>query len=205
MPTKADLIYGEMAMGRKDEVMIVGSIRGRYIDAYVDAIQQQINNLGRTERAKQPTAREYTALGNMASRDAKGIIDTYNIDLRREINRLIASNPDAPLAELKVELRAWQVERLRWKDVQISRASAGNGAEYARDLFIQKNRLTASLVTWHAIPPIVANSHKECIKRVKESPVTWEVAKGWERTHPNCRHMKQLVGRPIVKGELWRG
>jgi hypothetical protein len=185
--------------------MLICSIRGRYVDAYVDAIQQQLNNLGLPLLARRPTAREYTELGKMASRDAKGIIDTYNNDLRRHIDILLRDSPNAPLDACRAELRAWQAERMRWKDEQISRASAGNGAEYARGLFVQKNRLTASLVTWHASPPIIANSHKECIARVKQGAVTWETAKGWERTHPNCRHIRQLVGQPVIKGDVWRG
>jgi hypothetical protein len=205
MPTKADLLFDALKFSNEDQQRLTASILTRYQDAYQDAIQQQLTNLGRMERAKRASGRELIDLTKFVKRDVNSIASTYNNDLRREISRQLAANPDGGLRLLQFELRAWQAERMRWKDEQISRASAGNGAEYARGLFVQKNRLTASLVTWHASPPIIANSHQECIARVKQGAVTWETAKGWERTHPNCRHIRQLVGQPAIKGDVWRG
>lgn len=205
MPTRTELLYEAMAMGRKDEVALIGVIRGRYIDAYMDAIQQMMNDFGSTETARRPTAREYTEIGSMATEDAKGIVETYNADLQRKIDILLRDNPDAPLDAYRAYLKQWSEERSIWKNVQISESSQSNGAEYGRGKFIEKNRLTASLVTWSATPPIIPNSHKTCIDRVKQGAVPWEVARDWQRVHPNCRHIRRLTGTPVIKGELWRG
>lgn len=205
MPSKASILFDALKFSNADQERLTTSILSRYQDAYRDAIQQQINNLGRTEQARRASGRELITLTQFVRRDVNSIANTYNADLRREIDRLLIVNPDAGLQLLKYELRAWQQQRLRWKDQQISRASAGNGAAYARDVFVQKNRLTGQQFIWDAAPPIVANSHHECIRRVQAGAVTWQTAKGWERTHPNCRHVKRVVGQPAVRGDLWRG
>jgi hypothetical protein len=205
MPTKADLLFDALKFSNEDQQRLTASILSRYQDAYQDAIQQQLTNLGRMERAKRASGRELIDLTKFVKRDVTSIASTYNNDLRREISRQLAANPDGGLRLLQFELRAWQLERMVWKDQQISRASAGNGGEYARQKFYEKNKLTGQQFIWDAAPPIIANSHKTCIQRVKAGAVDWQTAKAWERVHANCRHTRQLVGQPAIKGDVWRG
>ncbi|HEX6034426.1 MAG TPA: hypothetical protein VFY83_08325 [Anaerolineales bacterium] len=206
MPTRAEILYDAMAMDRTDALRLTGIIRGRYIDAYVEAIQQMMNDFGLQETARpRPSPREAVTIGEMAVEDAKGIVETYNNDLRRKIDILLRDNPDAPLDAYRAYLNDWYEERRAWKDEQISRASASGGAEYGRGQFIEKNRLTTSLVTWFAIPPIVFNSHQTCIQRVQRGAVSWEEAQDWLPPHPFCRHIRRVVGQPTISGEIWRG
>lgn len=204
MPTKSALLYDAMAMNQQAQNALSASLSQRYQDAYQDTIQQQLDRLGERLSAKRATGSELSALERMASNDAASIASTYNSDLERRIMQL---PPDADLATAKAELRQWQQERSRWKDEQISRSTQGHAADYATDLFISRNKLSAARVIWYAVPPIVANSHPTCIQRVSAGAVPFTETRDWDRPHPNCRHRKQtlLQEAGTITGKVWRG
>lgn len=194
-------------MDEAARLSLTNSLIRRYKDGYKDSIQQQLDHLGIRKSARDATGQELARLERMAANDAASITSTYNSDLERRIDQLIAASPDASLESLKTDLRTWQQERAQWKDEQISRSTQGHAYDYATDLFIRKNRLLGSEVIWYAVPAIIANSHQECIRRVRLGAVPFGETADWERPHPNCRHRKQVLIQTTqdLRGEVWRG
>lgn len=205
MPTKASLLFDALKFTNDEQRTMSTTVLSRYQDGYQEGIQQMIRDLGRNETARRASGKELRDLIAFTNRDVNSIVNTYDNDLRRKIDALLLGNPDIRLEAAKSDLRQWKEERWIWKSDQVSRASQGNSAAYGRDLFITKNRLTASLVTWDAIPAIIPTSHPECVRRVQRGAVPWSEAENWHLTSPNCRHKKRIAGKPVIKGELWRG
>ncbi len=205
MPTPSDLLYDALRMREPDIDQLSRTIRRRYSEAYKAAISKELEALGRPERGQNPSGAELETIRGFVDRDITSITDTYHRELRSQIDKVLASNPS--LTDAKAQLVAWEQARAGYKEQQIITASRGNGAEYGRGLFFQRNRLTSQKFTWDATPPIVVNSHQTCIARVQAGAVTWNEAKDWERVHPNCRHTRRLEngGAVTITGKVWTG
>lgn len=164
------------------------AIRRRYSEAYKAAITDELRKLGYSSRGDNPAGSELEAVRQMVERDVKSIINTFHTELKNHITRLLAAHPEWSPQQFKTALDSWQSERTAWKTQQIIDASRANAGEYARQRFFEENRFTDGLFAWDATPAIVPNSHQECIRRVRQGLVTWEIAQKWKRVHPNCRH-----------------
>src|SRR5690606_20078465 len=145
-------------------------------------IGQEITRLGCTANANRPRAAELNGMRQLIKRDVASITKTFNGWLKRQAQALVNEHPSWSKTQYQQYLEAAQSSFLAGKNQQIINASRGNASEYARKLFYEKNNLTAGLFIWDASPPIVANSHKECIRRVRQGAVPWNVAQNWERT-----------------------
>lgn len=206
MPTQRELLINALKLRPQEVAALTPSIERRYVAAYVDTIGGLIIEYGCTASAKEPTGRALRGLRELVERDIESIVGTLNSDIERKVDQVLKAHPDWSKQQYTAELQIWLSGRNRQKDQQIARASQTNGAEYARTLFIENNRQVDGLYTWDANPPIVENSHKECIQRVKEGAVVWEVAKSWRKTHPNCRHkVQQTTAKAVNCQAIWRG
>lgn len=88
---------------------------------------------------KPPSGRYLQELTALARKDAVGIADTFNRDITREINRLVAANPDEAPGFYGQQLEAWIRQRNAWKNRQIALNSELQGREIGRGHFWRNN------------------------------------------------------------------
>lgn len=206
LSSRASLLFREYQMRQGEIDRLSRTIRRRYSEAYKAAITAELRRLGYDQQGNNPGGSELAEIRRLVDRDVSSIVETFHRELRQQIDRLVAAYPDWPPQQFKTTLDNWQSQRATWKTQQIIDASRANGGEYARRRFFEENDFTDDLFTWDASPPIVANSHWECIRRVQRGLVDWQEAQGWQRVHPNCRHRVRpavLYGHDL--SHLWRG
>lgn len=191
MPTKYDLLYYQSKLDSEDQRFMRDMVQRRYARAYLAEIQSLLNDAG-VNRVARISAEAAAKINELVNRDVQSMTDTYDRELRNQITRQLQA--DTPYSEQRDELQAWMDNRQQNKFKAVARASAGNAGELARTLFLEKNKLTSGQFTWYAVPPIIATSALECIRRVEQGAVSWETAKDWERVHPNCRHIVRRQG-----------
>jgi hypothetical protein len=200
------VLYNDLVLEQSEINQLTRSVRDRYIKGYQDFLTQALSKAGCSGVGKRPTGRDLTAINNMVSRDVDSIVNTFNLGAQGLVRRLTNQHPDWSRTQYRAAMNDWQENRLSGKNNQIILASKTNAAEYARQRFINENELDAGLWVWDASPPIVFNSHAECIRRVRLGGVPWSVAEGWQKTHPNCRHAKVRQAAFVLNCEtVWRG
>lgn len=203
---QVSFLFSEYKMSSSEIDRLSRTIRRRYSEAYKAAITAELRALGYDFSGNNPSGSELTAIRKLVDRDVKSIVSTFHTELQNQINRLVTANPDWTPQQFKAALDDWQARRSEWKVQQIIDASRANAGEYARQRFFEENRFTDGLFSWDATPPLLPNSHRECISRVGGGLVSWEVAQHWQRTHPNCRHrVKGVVLYTNDSSRLWVG
>lgn len=206
MPSRADTLFSNYKMSSSEIDRLSRTIRRRYSEAYKAAITAELRRLGYDLSGNNPSGNELTDIRKLVDRDVKSIVNTFHTELQSQITKLVAANPDWTPRQFKAALDSWQTQRSSWKEQQIIDASRANAGEYARQRFFEENHFTDGLFSWDATPPILPNSHQECIRRVRDGLVTWEVAQTWQRTHPNCRHrVRGVVLYANDPSRLWLG
>ena len=204
---RENVLLSGFQMTNKEQRSLSNQIQKRYIAEYQDTIQQELDALGIDEPARRPRGAELRTIKRMVKGDVESILQTYENEARTFVRNLLKREPDLKVSEYKSRMRDWQRQRWETKIPQLDLASRANAANYARRRFMQKNNLTDGLFIWDASPPIVANSHEECIRRVRLGAAPWQSeAQTWDRPHPNCRHiMVRVVGAPPQASKLFRG
>lgn len=207
MPSRAERLLSEYRFTPGEIDRLSRTIRRRYSEAYKAAITAELRTLGYSNLSgRNPGGSELAEIRALVERDVKSIVATFHRELQNQINRLVAAHPDGSPQQFKVALDTWQARRDEWKEQQIIDASRANAGEYARRRFFEENQFTDGLFSWDASPPLLPNSHQECIRRVRDGLVTWEIAQNWQRTHPNCRHrVKGVVLYANDPRQLWLG
>ena len=202
-----NVLYASYCLLDPDANRLRGVITDGYTSAYTQAIDAELRGLGCNLSANSPKGRELAHIKTLVERDVDSIVETFNRELKNQIRRQFAGNPDWSRRQHEQALDNWQQSRLQSKNRLIATATKGNAGEYARTRFVEENRfLQDALYTWFAVPPVLANSHPECIYRVRLGRVTWAVAQEWGRTHPNCRHTRKLASLVVTDcGAIWRG
>lgn len=204
MPTKAELLQNAVQL--RDTPRLKRSIRKRYNRAYKGTVTALLRERDCTQSGRDPSGEHRQAIDALVDRDIESILNTFNRERDNQIARQLQGFPDASLDDHRDMIREWMTTRDAYKDRQIAHASRTNAAEYARSQFYQNNKLVEKLFIWDASPPIVFNSHRECVNRVGQGAVPFDTAQGWSKTHPNCRHqVKEQVPSKINCKEAWRG
>jgi hypothetical protein len=98
-------------------------------------------------RDPQPVLREpeLGALVAKAREDAQSIADTYNDDLRRQVEAIAARNPNATRQECLDILSSWNRERTARKGIEIAMYTILWATNYGFDLFVTRNNLQNQL------------------------------------------------------------
>lgn len=170
-------------LSKADEREMVKVLEARGMVAYQKTIKQLLKEAGCSQAVRKTDSEP--EIKKKAKEAGASIAGTYNTELRNQINRVIAQGYGRK-SEVRRKMDAWQRVRKKAKNRMILTDIRGFSSERARALFWRKNKfLKEGKFIWDANPPIVANSHKTCIKRVKQGQVGWNIARKWRRTHPN--------------------
>jgi hypothetical protein len=88
---------------------------------------------------------EYERLQAKAHEDAQSIANTYNRELRSQVNAIAARNPNADRSEYISVLSSWGLQRSERKSITIAIATILWAAQYGLELFITRNNLEYQL------------------------------------------------------------
>lgn len=182
-PSLRRALLSAYSLKKADERQMLKTLEKRGLVSYHKTLKALLKEVGCSQTIrKRDTEPE---IHKQAKDAAKSIVATYNTELRNQINRVIAQG-FGKKSEVTRTMNAWQKRRNKHKNRLILTDIRGFSSERARAVFWRKNKLLqGSKFIWDASPPIVVNSHKTCIRRVKQGQVAWKIARRWRRTHPN--------------------
>jgi hypothetical protein len=127
-----------------------------------------------------------------AQADAASITNTYNRDLRSQINQILTKEPNIDRKGVLERLSAWNFGREQWKNPQVSLNSNRRGAQMALDEFYRRNK-DSFRVTMKVMPRTAVCEF--CQALIDMGTVDWSVAQANPcPLHVNCNHGWVTVG-----------
>jgi hypothetical protein len=145
MTALTNLIYELYAMTEADILQLQAALFEQMQAAWL----AQMGTLARQHGALNATpvlqGAEYERLQAKALEDARKIAQTYNDDLRRQVNAIYTRNPSAGREEYISILASWGRERGEHKTITIAIATILWAAALGLELFITRNNLQYQL------------------------------------------------------------
>lgn len=139
-----------------------------------------------------------------AQEDARSIAATYNRELKAELERLYARNPEGDQEYYIQALTTWSERRAEYKALQIATTVTMRVVHYATSRFIQMNSLFEEKFACSGAPP----KCPICIDYVRQGIVSFEFTQfNPLPAHPNCAHEWIVVNPVFVDNNppLWVG
>lgn len=171
--------------------------------AWLDAIQDEIDYVGGTQRAQGPNGADLDYLRQLADEDAQGIVNTYNRDVQRQLEKLYKDYPNASADFFIESMKAWAEDRAAWKGLQIAFSTESRAREYARRRFAAENFPASTRFVFVGPPPTC----EKCVKLFAAGVVDF----AFKDEHPApvhvlCPHTWRAVRKPKVDlVNLWVG
>jgi hypothetical protein len=128
---------------------------------------------------------EYERLQAKALEDARKIAQTYNDDLRRQVNAIYTRNPSAGREEYISILASWGRERGEHKTITIAIATILWAAALGLELFITRNNLQYQLFKAIGGTPVC----EKCMRIIAAGVVSYQYTQDNPLpAHVNCAH-----------------
>lgn len=174
--------------------------------AYQDQIQKEGAKYGATRLSRPPSGAQLSELKRIANRDARGIANTYNTQVRNEIDRLYRSNPRGTRQYYYSNLEKWQTKRDAYKGRQI----ALNTEQVARQMATQDFRRINNIPKGRFIYSGPAPVSDECKARFRAGIVDENYVDSHPTpAHVNCPHTWEEINPQLPRGtrpgDLWMG
>ena len=148
---------------------------------------------------------ELEALQAKAREDALGIAETYDNDLRRQVEAIANREPNATRADYIDVLSSWGRARSGYKATQIAIATIMWCAYYGIQQFISRNNLQAQLFRAVGATPVC----EDCRWIVAQGIVNYNFTKEFPLPfHPNCTHEYVFVNATDLSANgnlIWLG
>lgn len=170
---------------------------------YRQTISAQLRLYGCQKLVTGPDGKAQTFIETKAKADATSIANTYNRELRAEVQRIYTRNPRGNRYYFIRALEEWTARRNAYKIPQISLNTATAAREYAAQRFRRENNIEGRMV-FVGPPPVC----KKCLRLKGLGPVSVAAAERYgDSQHINCPHRwEQLIAKPIPCDELtWTG
>jgi len=209
---KAVLLLGLLSLGglllsylltTDQEALTAAQLLEQMKRAWVNAVQDEIDYCGCNARARGASGSDLLYLQSLAERDAQSIVQTYNKDVNRQLNKLFEQYPTASKQFYIESMKAWAEERAGWKLLSISFMTEANAREYARMRFASENY--AETTRWVFVgPPAIC---QKCMRLFAAGIVDWSFVQNTQiPVHHNCPHFFRPVRKPKVDcSRLWVG
>lgn len=170
---------------------------------WVDAIQDEINYVGGNQRARAASGADLAYLEAMAREDAQSIVNTFNRDAQRQLEKLYKENPNASKQFFIESMKAWVEKRAGWKGLQIAANTEFKAREYARARFAAMNYAASTLYKFVG-PPTTCEI---CLKEFAAGFVSYQHTLDAPcPRHVSCPHKWLPVRKPKVDlVNLWVG
>lgn len=148
---------------------------------------------------------ELEALQAKARMDAEGIANTYNADLRRQVEAIYNRNPNSTRADYVDVLSSWGRARSGHKAITIAIYTILWATNYGFDLFVTRNNLTNQLFRAVGATP----KCPVCMRIVAAGIVPFRYTQENPLpNHPNCTHEWTVINATDVSrrgGIVWLG
>lgn len=169
-----------------------------------DAMNDYLAQIGCGGQANLTAGPELKAISDQSKKDAKSIMDTFNLDLAKEIQNIKDITPTANANTYALRLKQWDADRSDWKYSQIALWTAMTARDSAFRSFSKNNGLTPEAVL---LPSIAAEPI--CQGWINRGSVPFEIArKNPSPFHIGCIHFWKptfLEGDEGDCEDLWRG
>lgn len=197
-------LIATLSMDNGDETQLAAVLLDQRIAAYELAIQKQIRLVGCQRQAQRPTGEQLNQLRADSQRDAASIVQTFNRDLEKNINKIISDNPDGRRGPIESAVRVYLSQRAQWKDKQIALNTSKTARAYAEEQFRQKNGITDQQYIYSGPPPV----SDECKRNMGAGVVSVKYINDHPTpAHINCPHTWVIVATETVNNcqRLWVG
>ncbi len=169
--------------------------------------QQGLKYTGQIIDVPRPGQSDLDVLRALARKDAKGIISTFNSDLKRQITNLVDSDPRVRGNRFayRKRIRAWATKRSQWKDVSIALNTEMRTRQIAKERFWTENKLLSkSRFKFTGPTPPVCDI---CVRMFARGVVTIRtVRKNRVPLHPGCPHQWEVIRViPLDLETMWVG
>lgn len=203
MSVLTDTLYAAYAYDTEDTTKLLRQLNERYRATWINALQDLARTHGCNQYPPTPKGADAKYLRSLAERDAQSISNTYNKDLRREIERLYAANKKGNRTYYTSNLAKWQKKRDTWKVYQIGIATDSNARQYAFTRFYAMNTQIARMFVASG-PPAVC---KICLRLFAAGVVSYEFTQmNPFPAHINCPHLwKAAAPQKVECSQLWVG
>lgn len=170
---------------------------------WVDAIQDEINYVGGNQRARAASGADLAYLEAMAREDAQSIVNTFNRDAQRQLEKLYKENPNASKQFFIESMKAWVEKRAGWKGLQVAFNTEAKAREYARNQFRLHNYPETTRFIFVG-PPAVC---RRCMNLFAMGIVDFDFVQRTQiPVHLNCPHTFRALRKPKVDlVNLWVG
>lgn len=203
MSALTDAIYAAYAYDASDTEKLTRQLNERYRATWINGIQDLARMHGCNQYPPTPKGEDAKYLRSLAERDAESISNTFNRELRNQIERLYAANKKGNRTYYTSNLAKWQAKRDLWKVYQISLATDSNARQYAFTRFYAMNNQIARMFVASG-PPAVC---KICMRLFAAGLVDYEFTqRNGFPAHINCPHLWAAAAPVKVEcAKLWVG
>jgi len=148
------------------------------------SIQQELARYGCNQSARAPVGGDALDLFRMSENDARSIAQTYNRELRNQVQRLFEANPKGNRNYYISRLEAWAKRRDAYKAQQIALNTAATTRQLAQSRFRQQNNINSKFL-FVGPPPVCIT----CTRLKAMGLVTQDVVNQYPSPqHLNCPH-----------------
>lgn len=166
------------------------------------SMTQELRRYGCSQTGQFPVGSDALELFRMSETDAAGIANTYNRELRSQVQRLYTANPRGNRNYYTSNLEQWAAKREIYKAQQIALNTAGTTRQMAQTRFRQMNNIEGKYL-FGGPPPVCIR----CVRLRAMGLVAREVMQRYPTPiHVNCPH-EWRDGRPkgIDCATAWTG
>jgi len=185
MSELTDLITLLYSYQQDDIDDMVAKLTERRRATWINTLTELAGKHGCNRPAGTPKGADAKYLKDISIEDAKSIANTYNEQLRNQVERLYKANNKGNRNYYYKQLSAWLKKRAAWKDYQIALQTDSTARQYATEMFYKNNPDIVPKFRYSPIPPV----SKECIKRTAKGVVTLAYVQSHKTpAHPFCPH-----------------
>jgi hypothetical protein len=195
------LIHGAMRMNEDDVQLMAKELFEARKTEFNAALDDYISQAGCAGSSDLKTRTELDFLRQDSQKDAQSIIDTYNMDLAKTIQKIKVSTPRANRNTYASGLRNWEAGRKSWKATQIALWTTLTARDQALKSFAFHNKLRPKvrLMPRTAAEPI-------CQGWINRGLVSFQIAvNNRSPFHLNCIHFWEPQFDPADCEGLWSG
>ncbi len=173
--------------------------------AWQTALRDEARALGHTGPAQPPRREDLAELRRMSQEDARSIVNTWNRDVDRQLERLYDRNYRGNRYYYRKRMEEWAVQRDVWKARQIADYTEYSTINYAQQRFRAMNGLRGGEYVLDGPPPVCGDCRDLYGRGVVDQVVVDQYPMP---LHVSCRHTWRLLpwgvtGPPLA--ELWVG
>lgn len=203
MTKLTDAIFEAYAHIASDTAKIAKQLNERRRAVWINTLSDLARQYGCNRLAGTPKGADAKKLKDDSQRDAESISNTYNRELRGQIERLYKANRTGNTRYYTSNLAKWVKQRDNFKVYQIALQTDSSARQYAKSRFWEMNKQQDGKFIMRGAPPVC----RQCMKIMGMGILTLEFVQANPcPIHINCVHQYEQLRIPqIACDKLWLG